>query len=90
MDMDYRMVGVLIVGAAALFMFLNYIRWFPIHWIGKAMVHIVIGVFLLFFINVFGEFFHINIPLNVITVGIAGFLGIPGVIALICIKLFII
>ena len=58
--------------------------------IGKGIIHFVIGGFLLFFVNLFGTQFDFHIPFNLITVGVAGILGLPGVISLVCIKLFIV
>jgi inhibitor of the pro-sigma K processing machinery len=82
--------GIVIIGIVCMIAFLSQLKWSPIHWVGKGAIHLVIGVVFLFVINLFGGIFEFQLPLNVITVAIAGFLGIPGVIALVCIKLFIV
>lgn len=50
-----------------------------IKWVLK---NIVVGILLIFVINYVGVNFNVNIPVNFITIIIAGFLRIPGVIVL--------
>jgi inhibitor of the pro-sigma K processing machinery len=88
--MDLFMMGVIIIAILIFLVFLSQVKWSPLHWLGKGMFHLAIGGFMLFFLNLFGGAFDFQIPLNLITVAIAGFLGVPGVIALACIKLFVI
>ena len=57
--------------------------------IGQSAVKLLIGALLLFFINVIGNQVGIYIPINLITTAISGFLGIPGIVALIAIDKFI-
>ncbi|MDQ0340613.1 inhibitor of the pro-sigma K processing machinery [Caldalkalibacillus uzonensis] len=59
------------------------------HWLGRGLVQLVIGVFLLFVFNLFGSYVDVYVPYNLITMGIAAVLGIPGVLALFGIQLFI-
>lgn len=89
MELDYRLTGLLVVAVAAVILFLYQVRGLTLWWFGKLMLHMLIGVFFLFFLNLFGQFLHLYIPLNLITVPIAGFLGWPGVLALVFIQLFI-
>lgn len=61
----------------------------PIRWIGQGVIRLMIGALLLFFLNAFGSLVDINIPINIITASVSGFLGIPGLISLIAIEQFI-
>lgn len=58
----------------------------PIKWLGKLVVRLCIGVFLLFLLNVIGESFSFHIPINLATSAVSGLLGLPGIAALIVIK----
>lgn len=55
----------------------------PIKLLWKLLVNSAIGLFLLILFNYLGTYIDINIPINIITVLVAGFLGIPGIILLI-------
>jgi inhibitor of the pro-sigma K processing machinery len=54
--------------------------------IGKALLFGVIGLFLL---NLAGQYIQLHIPINPLTALLAGILGVPGLAALIVIKLWI-
>lgn len=56
---------------------------------GQVVVKFIIGALMLFFLNVIGNKLGIYIPINLITTAISGFLGIPGVIALVAIDKFV-
>jgi inhibitor of the pro-sigma K processing machinery len=60
-----------------------------VRFIGQGMIKVVIGALLLFFVNAFGGQLDIHVPINIITAGISGFLGIFGVAALVIIDFFI-
>jgi inhibitor of the pro-sigma K processing machinery len=62
----------------------------PIRWVGIAALQLVIGAVLLFFANLVGEMAGFHIPINPVTALLTGFLRLPGVLALIVIKLYII
>ncbi|HHY59918.1 MAG TPA: pro-sigmaK processing inhibitor BofA [Clostridia bacterium] len=49
----------------------------------KIVVNSLFGLLLLWGFNFIGAFFDILIPINVVTILITGFLGIPGLIFLI-------
>ncbi|QEY89621.1 Inhibitor of pro-sigmaK processing BofA [Bacillus amyloliquefaciens] len=53
-------------------------------------IKFIAGAILLVGVNLFGGSLGIHIPVNLITTGISGILGIPGIAALIVIKRFII
>ena len=62
----------------------------PVRFVGKLVVKILIGGILLFFLNTLGTSFDIHVPINAITTVVAGILGIPGIAALVVIKMFIV
>src|SRR5690625_326973 len=86
MGMHPLWLGVTALGLRVLFVILagRYPR--PVQWMGRAVVHLVIGAFLLFFVNLMGTYVDLYLPFNLITLSIAGFLGVPGVLGLICIQ----
>ncbi|MFD1738817.1 pro-sigmaK processing inhibitor BofA family protein [Bacillus salitolerans] len=62
----------------------------PIRWIGQGLIKVMIGALLLFFLNAFGTMINIHVPINLMTSSISGFLGIPGVLALVIIQTYIV
>jgi inhibitor of the pro-sigma K processing machinery len=86
--MDQYVIGLIVV-AACLLLFLFRPNWKPLQWAGKGVIQLIIGAVFLFVFNIFAALFDLYLPLNLVTVAIAGFLGIPGVLALAVIKLFI-
>ncbi|CAG9615032.1 hypothetical protein BACCIP111899_04268 [Bacillus rhizoplanae] len=82
----------LIIGGILTLIFLLLIVGAPMksfRFIGRPLVKIVIGALLLFAVNVVGARFNFHLPINVGTTFISGFLGLPGVGALIVIKLYV-
>ncbi|MDX8363392.1 MULTISPECIES: pro-sigmaK processing inhibitor BofA family protein [Bacillaceae] len=61
----------------------------PLRMIGQGFIKLLIGALFLFFLNAFGASLGLHIPINFITSAISGFLGIPGLTALIIIQLFV-
>lgn len=61
-----------------------------LRWVGQATVKIAIGALLLFFLNALGSNFDVHVPINLATAAISGFLGIPGVLALVVIDIWIV
>ncbi|KEK21789.1 pro-sigmaK processing inhibitor BofA family protein [Bacillus gaemokensis] len=61
----------------------------PLQFIGKVFVKVMIGVALLFVVNVIGTYLDFHIPINIGTASVSSFLGIPGICALVIIKLYI-
>jgi inhibitor of the pro-sigma K processing machinery len=59
----------------------------PIKLLWKLIFNSAIGVVLLLLINFIGAAFAFVLPVNIITVLIAGFLGIPGILLLICFQM---
>lgn len=62
----------------------------PVKFIGQAVIKVLIGALFLFFLNVAGNRYGIHVPINFATSVVSGFLGIPGLIALVAIQKWII
>lgn len=62
----------------------------PFRFVGRLVVKLIIGGLLLFFLNIFGTSFGLHVPINAITTVVAGILGIPGIAALVLIKVFMV
>lgn len=61
----------------------------PVRFMGQTMAKLGIGILLLFFFNVFGGAIGLNIPINLFTTVISGFLGVFGIAALAAIQIFV-
>ena len=62
----------------------------PIRFISQGVVKLIIGALFLFFLNIIGSQFGIHVPINLVTSAVSGILGIPGVLALVAIEMWII
>ena len=84
MSEQYLIYG--IVGIVVLFLLIKLLKW-PM----KIIINGILGVVILYIVNLIGTgtSFNFSLAINPITALIAGFLGIPGVIVLIIIKLFL-
>ena len=70
-------------------MVLYLVAWIflvPMKVVGKLLLNSLIGAVVLLLINMIGAGFGIHIPLNLLTSGIVGLLGVPGVV--LCYVLF--
>lgn len=61
----------------------------PIRWIFKLLLNALLGFVMLFIVNFFGAGFGIELSVNLINALVAGFLGIPGIILLVALKLLL-
>jgi len=61
----------------------------PIKLLWKIIINSAIGLVLLMVANYLAGYIDFNIPINIITVLIAGFLGIPGILLLVCFQLLL-
>lgn len=61
----------------------------PLKIIMKIIGNSILGGILIFIVNLIGGMFNFHIGLNVVTAIVTGILGIPGVILLVLLKLFI-
>ncbi|HCF49699.1 MAG TPA: SigmaK-factor processing regulatory BofA [Syntrophomonas sp.] len=55
----------------------------PIQLLWKLALNSVVGLVLLMIFNYLASYFAFFIPINIITILIAGFLGVPGVLLLV-------
>ncbi len=60
----------------------------PIQWFLKIAVHAGCGFLSLWILNAVSGYSGLFIPMNAVTVSVAGFLGIPGIILLVILELF--
>jgi inhibitor of the pro-sigma K processing machinery len=58
----------------------------PIKLIWKLLVNSAIGLLLLLVANFIGQYFDLSLPINIVTVLMAGFLGVPGILLLFVLK----
>jgi inhibitor of the pro-sigma K processing machinery len=58
--------------------------------VGEGIARVVIGALFIFLINIAGDVAGIHLPINLFTVTVTGFLGIPGIVALIFIQQYVI
>jgi inhibitor of the pro-sigma K processing machinery len=79
-----------ILGGLVLILLISGAPFKPARFIGQAVVKLLIGALLLFFLNTAGNSFGIHVPINFATSAVSGFLGIPGLVALAAIQKFII
>ncbi len=62
----------------------------PVKFVGQGIVKLLIGALLLFFLNALGNQYGIHVPINLATVTVSGFLGVPGMCALVAIQSYVI
>ncbi len=72
-----------------LILFIGKIFLMPLKLVFKLIYNGVIGGIMLYVINFIGSHFGFTIALNPVTALVAGFLGIPGIVLLILVKIFI-
>jgi len=61
----------------------------PLKLISKLIINSLIGIVLLLIANYGESFFGFELPINIITILVAGFLGIPGILLLVCFQLLL-
>ncbi len=61
----------------------------PIRLIFKLLINTAVGFVLLFLVNLIGSYFDFSLEMNLVNALITGIIGIPGVIVLIFIRLFL-
>lgn len=61
----------------------------PIKLLWKLIINSAIGLVLLMLVNYGAAYFGFALPINLITVLVAGFLGIPGILLLVCFQLLL-
>ncbi|MGI6467674.1 MAG: pro-sigmaK processing inhibitor BofA [Syntrophomonadaceae bacterium] len=78
-------INVLIAGIIVALILYFMLRMFfkPIQLLWKLVLNSVVGLVLLMIFNYVASYFAFYIPINIITILIAGFLGVPGVLLLV-------
>ncbi|MDD4171935.1 MAG: pro-sigmaK processing inhibitor BofA family protein [Syntrophomonas sp.] len=61
----------------------------PVKLLWKLLINSVIGLVLLLLVNYGAARFGFILPINIITILVAGFLGIPGILLLICFQMLL-
>lgn len=84
--MELGTIGAFAVGLIAIY-FIAKIVMLPAKLILKLIYNGVIGGIMLWGVNLLGSGFDFAIGINIVSALIAGFLGVPGVIALVLWKL---
>ncbi|MDP4086586.1 MAG: pro-sigmaK processing inhibitor BofA family protein [Bacillota bacterium] len=79
-----------ILGGLILLLLFSGAPFKPIRFVGQAIIKLLIGSLFLFFLNVAGNQYGIHVPINFATSAVSGFLGIPGMFALVAIQKWII
>lgn len=87
--MDTLYTVLLIVGVAVAAYVLFRILAAPVKLIFKLLINGAVGFLLLFATNFVGGFFDFSIPVNLLTCVVAGAFGIPGVVFLVIVILFL-
>lgn len=86
--MEMQMAVYFLIAISGLLLMGKVLTW-PFKFLFKLLINAVLGIILLVVTNIIGSSFGIEIGLNVVTVLIAGFLGVPGVIFLLIFKYFL-
>jgi len=79
-----------ILGGLILILLFSGAPFKPVRFLGQAVVKLLIGALFLFFLNAAGNSFGIHVPINFATSAVSGFLGIPGLFALVAIQQWVI
>jgi len=72
--------------ALFLIMLLGRVFFTPLRWAFKLLVNSAAGLLLLLLVNYLGAPWGFSLPVNIITVLVTGFLGLPGLILLILLR----
>ncbi|MGN1327175.1 MAG: pro-sigmaK processing inhibitor BofA family protein [Clostridia bacterium] len=86
--MDANMILIYIACIIGIFI-IGKIFIVPIKIIGKLIINSILGVILLYLINLIGGIWGLHIGINIITTLVVGILGIPGAILLTILAIFI-
>ena len=84
---DLNVIIAFVFGLVLIFLIGRFLFW-PIRLILKLVYNALIGGMMLWGVNFIGAYFGFGIAINPVTALVAGFLGIPGVILLIAVKVF--
>lgn len=86
--LNFSVTLAFLIGLIALFIILKLIS-FPIKVIIKLLINALIGGIVLYLINIFGAVIGLSININGLSALIVGIAGVPGVIIVILLQMFI-
>ena len=86
--MQFEYIGYFLLSILGLYILIKVFSW-PIKMLFNLACNAVLGIILLVTANFVGHYFNFSIGINLITVFVAGILGIPGLGFLIIFKLFL-
>ncbi|UQZ84874.1 Sigma-K factor-processing regulatory protein BofA [Paenibacillus konkukensis] len=89
MTKQYLLWGILIVSGLLLAITL-FRHKHAFQWIGYVCLHVAFAAFLLYILNLFGPYTRIEVPLNAATVSTVSVLGVPGLLMLVALKLWVV
>ena len=87
--MDMINVGLAAVILLVVIVLLVQMIMKPVKLVWKLLFNSALGLVLLMLVNYGAAFLNFALPINIITVLVAGFLGIPGILLLICFQLLL-
>ena len=93
MEVDSFLEPIIVIsmlGGLILILLFSGVPFKPAGFVGQAAIKLLIGALFLFFLNVAGNRYGIHVPINFGTSAILGFLGIPGLFALVAIQHWVI
>ncbi|PZE20087.1 pro-sigmaK processing inhibitor BofA family protein [Paenibacillus xerothermodurans] len=80
-----------IFGVSALLLVVILLRQrIAFQWFGSLCLNVAFAAFLLYIINLLAPYTHLALPMNVTTVGTVSVLGVPGLLMLGALKLWIV
>lgn len=82
--------GAAAAGGAFLFMLLSRSFIKPLRLIWFSLLYTAVGALVLFLLNLAGEWVDFRLPINPVTAFITGVLGVPGLVYLILVKVFLV
>ncbi|GGA58782.1 sigma-K factor-processing regulatory protein BofA [Kroppenstedtia guangzhouensis] len=80
----------LAVAGVILFMLISRSMVKPLRWIWYSLLYSAMGALVLFLLNLAAEWMEFRIPINPVTAFITGVLGLPGLVCLVVVKLFLV
>ncbi len=89
MDVQILLMISSVVIILLVFFFIFYILAKPLKWLFRLVYNSLFGLLLLWILNAVGQLVGFHVPINILTVIIVGFLGIPGLVVVILFKLLL-
>ncbi|NOU91983.1 hypothetical protein GC093_01865 [Paenibacillus sp. LMG 31456] len=86
---SYLLWGIFSI-SGILLVFTLFRHRYAFNWIGSLCLNVAIAAFLLYIVNLLGPYTTVEVPLNATTVGTVSVLGVPGLLMLVAMKLWIV